>query len=95
MKVANPANAKIHRYSGQMLDENGAPAGTRHIHTSTNSEGDERKCTVELVGSFAKSDPLQLSINDKAFYGSAVKGDSIVIDRDAVKVNGEGRAVAK
>jgi len=94
VKVANPANAQIDRSSGTLWDDDGRSAGTRHIHTSTDSAGVKKDCTVELVGSFAKSDPLRLKINGKS-YGSVVKGDSIVIDGDAVKVNGEVRTVAK
>ena len=90
VKVANPANAKIDRYSGSMWDENGRSAGSRHIHTSTDSAGVKRECTVELAGSYAKSDPLQLAVNGKG-YGSVVKGDLIVVDGDTVKVNGTER----
>src|SRR5262245_30194471 len=73
VKVANPANSKIDRYSGEMRDEDGRPTGTRHIHTSTDSAGIKKECTVELAGPYAKPDPLQLSVNGKN-YGSVVKG---------------------
>jgi hypothetical protein len=93
VKVVNPANAKIDRYSGTLWDGNGGVAGTRHIHTSTDSAGVKKECTVELAGSFAKSDPMQLTINGRG-YGSVVKGDSIVIDCDMVKVNGTERGAS-
>jgi len=94
LKVANPANATSEGFSGPIWDENGNHGGMRHIHTATDTNGAKRECTVELVGSWAKSESLRLRINGKS-YGSVVKGDSVVIDGDAVKVNGEVRVVAK
>ena len=90
VKVANPAKAKVHRFSGPLWDEVGNHGGTRHIHTSTDSAGVETECTVELAGNSARSEPLRLTINGKG-YGAVVKGDLVVIDGDAVKVNGTER----
>lgn len=90
VKVANPAKATIHRFSGPLWDEDGNHGGTRHIHTSTDSAGVKTECTVELAGNSARSDPLRLTINGKG-YGSVEKGDLVVIDGDAVTVNGTER----
>lgn len=76
-----------------MWDEIGNHGGIRHIHTATDSAGVKRECTVELAGSYAKPDPLQLAVNGKD-YGAVVKGDLIVIDGDTVKVNGTERGAA-
>lgn len=79
----HPSKSVIAKSTIVGISEKGSPSGTRCTHSYKEPSGTAKEYVVEIVDS-------QLTVNGKG-YGSVAKGESVVIDGDAVKINGNER----